>query len=126
MFHRRGFGGGADLSLIYKICHKAEWAQAVRERSYAGSAKDREDGFIHFSTAVQLPGTLAKYYTGADELVLAAVDAATLGPALRYEPSRDGALFPHLYGTLPLSSVRWTKPIIRGADGVFVLPEECV
>jgi uncharacterized protein (DUF952 family) len=114
------------VALIYKICHKAEWALAMREQIYAGSAKDCEDGFIHFSTAAQLPGTLAKYYTGADELVLAAVDAATLGPALRYEPSRDGALFPHLYGTLPLSSVRWAKPITRSADGIFVLPEECV
>jgi uncharacterized protein (DUF952 family) len=114
------------LSLIYKICHKAEWALAERERSYAGSVKDREDGFLHFSTAAQLPGTLAKYYAGADELLLAAVDAATLGEALRYEPSRDGALFPHLYDVLPLSSVTWVRPILRGADGVFVLPEECV
>ena len=112
--------------LIYKICRQGEWAQALREHIYAGSAKDREDHFIHFSTAEQVPGTLARYYSGADDLVLAAVDPANLGDALKYEPSRDGALFPHLYGTLPLTFVKWVKPITRNHDGSFVLPEECV
>ncbi len=111
---------------IYKICHQAEWAQAVRDNIYAGSAKDREDHFIHFSKAEQVAGTLAKYYAGAGDLVLVAVDPDPLGDLLRYEPSRDGALFPHLYGTLPLTFVRWVKPIPRKADGSFQLPEECV
>lgn len=110
--------------LIYKICPQAEWAQA--ETGYAGSAKDREDGFIHFSTAEQVPGTLAKYYADADDLLLVAVDPKALGDLLRYEPSRDGALFPHLYGTLPLTCVCWVKPISRGDDGGFRVPKECV
>ena len=114
------------MALIYKICHKDEWAQALRQHIYAGSAKDREDHFIHFSTAMQVPGTLALYYAEAEELVLVAVDPGALGTALRYEPSRNGAQFPHLYGTLPLSFVQWARPIMRGRDGVFVLPQECV
>ncbi len=112
--------------LIYKICRQSEWAQAERQALFAGSAKDREDGFIHFSTAGQLPGTLVRYYAGATDLVLVAVDPEPLGEALRFEPSRDGALFPHLYGTLPLAAVRWAKPITRNEEGGFVLPEECV
>lgn len=110
--------------LIYKICHQGEWGEAERQALYVGSAKDREDGFLHFSTAEQVPGTLARYYAGAADLVLVAVDPAALGGALRHEPSRDGALFPHLYGSLPLSTVRWAKPIIRDRDGGFVLPKE--
>ena len=110
--------------MIYKICPAQEWAQAVEQRSYSGSLLDRKDGFIHFSTGPQVAGTLAKYYAEANDLVLVAVDAATLGDALRFEASRDGALFPHLYAALPLDAVRWVKPLMRGADGIFVLPTE--
>ena len=110
-------------ALIYKICHAAEWAQAERDGLYAGSAKDREDHYMHFSTAEQVRGTLERYYANAGDLVLVAVDPKPLG-ALKYEPSRDGALFPHLYGTLPLTFVKWAKPIRRGADGEFLLPQE--
>jgi uncharacterized protein (DUF952 family) len=109
---------------IFKVCHSTEWALAEREGVYAGSALDRKDGFIHFSTAEQVPGTLERYYANAGDLVLAAVDPKPLGPALKYEPSRDGALFPHLYGTLKLTLVKWVKPIRRGADGAFLLPRE--
>jgi uncharacterized protein (DUF952 family) len=112
------------LSLIFKICHAAEWALAEREGIYAGSAKDREDHFMHFSTAQQVRGTLERHYVGAGHLVLVAVDPKTLGPMLKYEPSRGGALFPHLYGTLPLTFVRWVRPIRRRADGAFLLPRE--
>jgi uncharacterized protein (DUF952 family) len=112
--------------LIYKICHEDEWEQALREQLYAGSAKDREDHFIHFSKAAQVPGTLARYYAGAGDLVLVAVDADTLGSALKFEASSGGDLYPHLYGTLPLAFVRWAKPILRNPDGSFELPKECV
>jgi len=111
---------------IYKICSLEEWSAAEAAGVYAGSPKDREDGFIHFSLSVQLAGTLAKYYADADHLVLVAVRAAALGESLRYEPSRDGALFPHLYATLPLTAVVWTKEIGRGGAGAFVLPDEIV
>lgn len=112
--------------LIYKICHREDWSAAEAAGVYAGSPKDREDGFIHFSTAEQLAGTLAKYYADAGTLVLLAVTAAALGETLRYEASRDGALFPHLYAPLPLSAVVWSEIITRDASGVFVLPSACV
>ena len=111
--------------LIYKICSRGEWARAVNEQVYTGSARDREDGFIHFSNAEQVSGTLARYYAGQYDLLLAAVEADPLGDALKYEPSRDGALFPHLYGALPLGFVEWVRPIERKPDGSFVLPQEC-
>ena len=112
--------------LIYKICPRAEWEPAEREGIYAGSAKDREDHFIHFSTAEQVLDTLRRHYADASDLVLAAVDPEPLGADLKYEPSRGGALFPHLYAPLPMRFVKWTKPIRRGADGAFLLPRECV
>jgi len=107
-------------TLIFKIVHAAEWAD-VRD-VYAGSAKDRVDGFLHFSTAGQLMSTLTRWYADADDLLLVAADGDALGPALRYEPSRDGALFPHLYRALPLHAVRWVRPIVR-LQGSFVLPD---
>jgi uncharacterized protein (DUF952 family) len=106
--------------LIFKICHSAEWRDAVGV--YHGSAKDRADGFLHFSTAEQLMGTLTRYYADAHDLVLVAVNADALGPALKFEPSRDGAMFPHLYGALPLSAVKWARNIGRDAAGSFILP----
>lgn len=113
------------MSYIYKIVHKAEWEQAERQGIYAGSEKDREDGFLHFSSGHQLMETLNKYYAESDHLVLVAVDSKRLGKALKFEPSRDGTMFPHFYGTLPLSSVSWVKPIHRGAAGERILPAGC-
>jgi uncharacterized protein (DUF952 family) len=110
--------------LIYKICHLEDWAAAGD--SFEGSAKDREDGFIHFSTAEQLPGTLARYYAEAETLELIAVNADALGEALRFEPSTGGALFPHLYAPMPRSAVAWSKTITKGTDGVFALPPEAI
>jgi len=106
---------------IYKICHLSDWNAAESAGSYAGSAKDVDDGFMHFSTGAQLHDTLRKHYAGATDLVLVAVNELLLGAALKYEPSRDGALFPHLYGPLPMSAVTWSMPIVLN-DGEFVLP----
>ncbi|HTQ15616.1 MAG TPA: DUF952 domain-containing protein [Rhizomicrobium sp.] len=109
--------------MIFKIVHASDWDRTGS--CYRGSDKDRADGFLHFSTAAQLPGTLAKHYAGAtDALVLVAADCAALGDTLKFESSRDGALFPHLYGPLPLAAVKWVRPIERGEDGRFVLPGE--
>ena len=108
--------------MIYKICPAAEWTQAVERHRYDGSPLDRKDGFIHFSRGPQVAGTLAKYYADANDLVLVAIDEAGLED-LRWEPSRGGQLFPHLYGTLALRHVVWVKPLTRGKDGAFVLPE---
>jgi uncharacterized protein (DUF952 family) len=88
---------------IYKLVPRALWESALGSGSFDGSAADLADGFIHFSTASQLPGTAAKHFQGVKDLLVVAVDAATLGEALKWEPSRGGDLFPHLYGTLPTS-----------------------
>jgi uncharacterized protein (DUF952 family) len=108
---------------IYKICDTALWREAERAGIFTGAPADHADGYIHFSTAVQVPETAARHFVGRTDLLLVAVDPAVLGPALRYEPSRGGHLFPHLYGSLPLSAVRWVKPLPLGADGRHVFPE---
>ena len=110
------------MSTIYKISTTALWREAERAGAFTGAPVDVADGFIHFSTAAQVAETAARHFAGAADLVLVAVDAAALGAALRYESSRGGALFPHLYGTLPLSAVRWVRPLPLGANG-HVFPE---
>src|SRR5215813_3127803 len=108
--------------LIFKIVPRAEWDKVGE--SYQGSAHDRADGFLHFSTAPQLAETLRLYYAGRDDLVLVAVYDASLGAALKWEhsPSR-GEDFPHLFAPLPRTAVRWTKPLARDARGDFILPD---
>jgi uncharacterized protein (DUF952 family) len=91
---------------------------------YRGSAVDRRDGFIHFSTAAQAAETAARHFAGQHDLLLIAVDADALGARLKWEPSRGGALFPHLYGELPLSAVRRVDPLPLGADGRHQFPRE--
>jgi uncharacterized protein (DUF952 family) len=108
--------------LIYKICEASLWRQAEHEGVFRGVAIDLTDGYIHFSTAQQVAETAAKHFAGRRDLVLAAVDAEVLGDGLRYEPARGGALFPHLYGPLLMSAVRWVKPVPLGPDGRHVLP----
>jgi uncharacterized protein (DUF952 family) len=94
---------------IYKVLRGAQWSEAQASGSFAGSPDDARDGFIHFSTAEQLEGTLERHFAGEQNLVVLEVDAAALGDALRWEPSRGGALFPHLYGELPMSAVLGTS-----------------
>ena len=108
---------------IYKICPAPQWREAERQGTYHGSADDIRDGFIHFSTAAQLEGTLAKHYAGQSGLFLIAVDGDTLGDDLRWEPSRGGDLFPHLYGALDLGAVTAVMDLRTRADGSHVIPE---
>jgi uncharacterized protein (DUF952 family) len=108
---------------IYKICSAELWRQAQGAGLFAGAPLDLADGFIHFSTAMQVAETAAKHFSGAIDQVLVAVDAASLGGALKWEPSRGGNLFPHLYGSLPLAAVLWVEPLPLGADGRHVFPE---
>jgi uncharacterized protein (DUF952 family) len=108
---------------IYKICDSALWREAERTGVFTGAPVDHADGFIHFSTAAQVAETAARHFAGKGDLLLVAVDATVLGSALRYEPSRGGQLFPHLYGSLPLSAVRWVRPLPVGADGMHAFPE---
>ena len=111
------------MTIIYKISDVALWNEAKRVGVFTGAPVDVADGFIHFSTAAQAAETAARHFAGRGDLVLVAVDADALGAGLRHEPSRGGALFPHLYGTLPLAAVRWVKPLPLGLDGMHVFPE---
>ncbi len=112
------------MTLIFKVCGRQEWRAAALADAYAGSPDDARDGFIHFSTASQLPGTLVKHYAGRDDLLLIAVDGDALGATLKWEASRGGDLFPHLYGALPLSAVLWTKELPFDGSGHHHLPAE--
>ena len=111
------------MTTIYKICERTTWRLAEQTGTYHGSVADARDGFIHFSTAAQLAGTLAKHFAGQRELLLVAVDADALSSSLKWEPSRGGELFPHLYAALPLTAVRWTKPVPDEVSGRRALPE---
>jgi uncharacterized protein (DUF952 family) len=112
-----------DVTIIYKICERASWEAAEADRFFAGSAVDQRDGFIHFSTAAQLAGTAAKHFAGLTDLILVAVDADALGGKLKWETSRGGELFPHLYAALPLSAVQWARPLPDEIAGQRPLPE---
>jgi uncharacterized protein (DUF952 family) len=108
------------MTLVFKIVSTEEWRAAEAAGTFSGAAVDRADGYIHFSTAAQAPETAAKWFGGRDDLMLVAVDAAALGADLVWEPSRGGALFPHLYASLPLSAVVWSRPLPLGPDGRHV------
>lgn len=112
------------MTTIYKICEAAQWGEAERAGQFRGSSVDLADGYIHFSTAAQVAETAAKHFAGRPDLVLVAVAADDLNGALKWEPSRRGALFPHLYGVLPMAAVRWSKPLPLDASGTHVLPPE--
>lgn len=109
-------------NLIYHICRKTEWEAAQARGRYEGSSQDRADGFIHFSNASQVVASAAKHRAGQEGLVLIVVDPDALGPALRWEPSRGGVPFPHLYGPLPLGAVRAVEDLPLGPDGQHVFP----
>jgi uncharacterized protein (DUF952 family) len=108
--------------LIYKICPRALWREAEAAGRFTGAPVDHADGFIHFSTAEQATETAARHFAGVDDLLLVSVEAEPLGDALRFEPSRGGDLFPHLYGDLPLSAVRSVDALPLGPDGRHVFP----
>jgi uncharacterized protein (DUF952 family) len=111
------------VATIYKICGRSEWQAAGREGLYRGSDVDERDGFIHFSTAAQAVETAEKHFAGQRDLMLIAVETEKLGAALKWEPSRGGALFPHLYGSMPLSAVRWAKLLPDESGGKRQFPE---
>ena len=106
-----------DSHIIFKVCPAAEWHDAAAAGAYRGSAVDLRDGFIHFSTGAQLAETLRRHFRGQREFVLVAVAPDDLGDRLRWEPSRGGDLFPHLYGDLPVSLARHVSPIEVDGDG---------
>ncbi len=110
------------MPLIYKIVPEILWAAAQAEGVFLGAPVDLADGFIHFSTAAQAKETAARHFAGQQGLLLVAVDADALGEALRWEVSRGGARFPHLYGPLPLATARSIAALPLGADGNHSFP----
>jgi uncharacterized protein (DUF952 family) len=100
----------SQARFIYRLCRPADWARAQRTGVFAGSADDARDGFLHFSTAPQVAETARRHYASERSLLLIEIEAQALGPDLRWEPSRGGALFPHLYAPLDLASVRCVRP----------------
>lgn len=109
---------------IYKISSRQAWLEARKLGKFVGSTDDIRDGFIHMSSAEQVAGTLTRHFSGQGDLVIAAVDPAALGDALRWERSRGGALFPHIYGVLPMAAVTAEYAVAPQADGHHVVPRE--
>ena len=110
------------MSIVYKILPASLWQAAEREGVFRGSEVDLRDGFIHFSSAEQAPETAAKHFAGERDLMLLHIDAARLGSRMKWEPSRGGALFPHLYGELKLAAVIRVDPLPLAADGRHRFP----
>ena len=108
--------------LIYKIFRRAEWVAFRDAGQTHGAPIDLADGYVHFSTAAQVAETAAKHFVTESDLVLLALESDRLGPALKWEPSRGGALFPHLYRALTLADVLWDKSLPLGATG-HIFPE---
>ena len=108
--------------MIYHMCRADEWEAAVAGGSYAGSSQDKADGFIHFSTADQIVESARRHRAGQSGLLLLAIDPAVLGDRLKWEPSRSGALFPHVYGVIDPRESAWVRPLPVGADGLHVFP----
>ena len=108
--------------MIYKIVPATLWQAAERAGRFQGAGADLADGYIHFSTAAQVHDTAAKHFVGQAGLLLVAVDALALVGVLRWEPSRGGDLFPHLYEDLPMSAVQWAVPLPVGFDGRHAFP----
>ena len=111
------FAPSLTMPLIFKIVATEEWRAAEKAGGFDGAEIDRADGYIHLSTAAQAQETAAKWFAGRGGLTLVAVDPAALGADLRWEPSRGGALFPHLYGRLAMDAVVWSRPLPLGPDG---------
>lgn len=110
--------------LIYKIVPRALWAAAEAAGTFAGAPVDLADGYIHFSTGAQMCDTARLHFAGQDDLLLVALDAETLGLGLRWEHSRGGTLFPHLYGTFATADAVWTAELPLGPDSLHRFPAE--
>lgn len=113
--------------VIYTLVRASDWVAAEEAGAYLGSADDRRDGFLHFSTADQVRASAAKHRAGEADLVLVSADVVALGNALRFEPASGGrrpGLFPHLYGVLPITAVRSVTPLPLGPDGAHVFPAD--
>ncbi|HTG38532.1 DUF952 domain-containing protein [Sphingomonas sp.] len=108
--------------IAYKVLTAQQMAALEADAGFAGAPVDLTDGYIHLSTARQLTETVDKHFAGQDDLHVAAIDLSTLGDAVRWEESRGGQLFPHIYAALPLSAVVAYGPLVRDEDGTVRLP----
>ena len=108
--------------IIYKICPAGLWREAQLRSRFDGAPVDVADGYIHFSTAEQVAETASRHFAGQADLMLLAVDSARLGQSLRWEPSRGGDLFPHLYGPLATDAVLWAEPLPLDGEGRHLFP----
>jgi uncharacterized protein (DUF952 family) len=120
---------GAGVSIpraerVFKVAERAAWLDACRIGKFTGSADDMRDGFIHLSALDQLSGTLARHFKGKSDLVLVAFESSELGTDLKWERSRNGELFPHLYASLPASAARAVLGLVLDENGVPVLPAD--
>ena len=111
------------MSRIYKILARADWLAAQAAGRFEGSTVDAADGYIHFSTAAQAQETARRHFAGQSDLVLLEIEADDLGAELKWEPSRGGDLFPHLYAPLAVKLAAWVKPLPIGADGAHLFPD---
>jgi uncharacterized protein (DUF952 family) len=109
--------------VVYKIAPRALWAEAEHTGVFTGSPVDHADGYIHLSSTTQVASTANRHFSGLSDLLLVAVSTDGLGDALKWEPSRGGALFPHLYGALTLDHVLWVRPLPLGPDGTHQMPD---
>lgn len=109
-------------AVAYKVLTAEQMAELEADGTFAGAPVDVADGFVHLSTSAQLAETIDKHFAGQEDLHIAAVDLEALGEAVRWEPSRGGALFPHVYAALPLSAVIAYGPLERHDDGSIKLP----
>lgn len=107
---------------IYKIVHRSLWRDAEAKGLFEGAPVDAADGYIHFSTALQVRETASRHFSGEENLLLVGVDPGKLGEALKWEPSRGGQLFPHLYGQLGMEAVVFVEPLPVDAAGYHVFP----
>ncbi len=114
----------ANSHRVFKVAAREAWDDACRNGAFTGSDDDARDGFIHLSAAHQLAGTLTKHFKGQTDLVLITLDAHALGDKLKWERSRGGDLFPHLYGVLPTAAALEVRALQSDANGVPIVPED--
>ena len=115
--------GEKTAVMVYKIIAAAAWAEAIKTGVFSGSADDLRDGFIHLSSAIQIPGTLAKHFAGRADLLVIGFDSVELGDLLKWERSRGGELFPHYYGHLPVKQAQFLKQLTLNPDGQAIVDD---
>lgn len=112
----------SEALFAFKVLTREQWTAFREEGTFTGAPVDLADGYIHLSTREQLMETVARHFAGQDDLVLAMIDLPALGDTVKWEPSRGGALFPHVYGPIPMSAVTTKATLRLGADGSHVFP----